>query len=242
MACKMSRLASLWEPSHLNFAGKYRLTKKVFMRKSLLLVTVLASCYLSTLAQYGPGPGGGRYRERRQQQQRVNFDPSVNVSIGYGFPNLDSYLLDNFYGYYHGTATYTGPITASVDYRFNPFTSIGIMASYGKVSRSYYSFDSNIKTFSGSLTNVSIMLDFLRYLPGSSKVEPYTRAAIGINTGKSSYQSTAGTDFFSPDNGTSLAYQVGLGVQLYVSKSSGFFVEAGYGKYIVAAGLTFRFK
>src|SRR5882724_1451446 len=144
----------------------------MFMRKSLLLMTVLTSCYLTTFAQYGPrpmGPGSDRYRERRQQE-RSNFDPSVNVSIGYGFPNLDSYLLDEFYGYYHGTAKYTGPITASVDYRFNPRISVGILASYGKVSRPYYSFDSNIKTFTGSLNNASIMLNLMRYLPGSAKV------------------------------------------------------------------------
>jgi hypothetical protein len=216
----------------------------MFMRKSLLLVTVLTSCYLTTLAQYGPrpmGPGGARYHERRQQE-RASFDPSVNISIGYGFPNLDSYLLDEFYGYYHGTAMYTGPITASVDYRFSPRTSVGILASYGKVSRPYYSFDTNIKTFTGSLTNTSIMLDLMNYLPGSAKVTPYSRLAFGINTGESKYTNASGSDFFSPDNGTTLAYQVGLGVQLYVSKSSGFFVEAGYGKYILAAGLTFKFK
>jgi hypothetical protein len=86
------------------------------------------------------------------------------------------------------------------------------------------------------------MLNFMRYLPGSQKVTPYLRTAIGLNTGQGKYRTDAGTDFFTPDNGTTLAYQAGIGVQLYVSKSSGFFVEAGYGKYIVAGGLTFKFK
>ena len=213
------------------------------MRKSLLLVTVLTVSYLAGLAQYGPRPmGPGRAYRERTQQERLNFDPSLDISVGYGFPNLDKYLLDQFYGYYPGSSTYSGPVFATVDYRFNPHMSIGVMASYGKISRSYYSFDSNVKTFTGSLTNASFMINFVRYLPGSPKVTPYFRTAIGFNTGSSKYNDLNGQIYFPSDDGTTLAYQGALGVQLNVSKAAGFFVEAGYGKYIISGGLHFSFK
>src|SRR5215831_7506168 len=219
----------------------------MFMRKSLLLLTILSVYALSTFAQYYPPPprpyGMPPHRGMHQQrQQRIDFKPSVNLSIGYGFPNLDYYLLDEFYGYYHGSASYTGPISGSLDYKFSPMMSIGIMASYGKVSRPYYSFDTNIKTFSGSMNNTSIMLDFMRYLPGSKNVNPYFRTAIGVNTGRSEYSDLNDQPFFANDDHTTLAYQASIGVQLYVSNTAGFFVEAGYGKYIIAGGLSFKFQ
>ncbi len=212
------------------------------MRKSFILAAVLIVSVSSSYAQYGPryGNRGGYHRQSRQDQS--DFDPSFNLSIGYGFPNLDYYLLDEFYGYYHGSSTYTGPIVIDASYQFNPRISIGIMATYGKVSRSYYSFDTNIKTFTGSLTNTSVMLDFVRYMPASKKVAPYIRTAIGFNTGMGKYLDQNGQKFFDPSDGTTFAYQAGLGVQFYMSKMAGFFVEAGYGKYIISGGLALKFK
>jgi hypothetical protein len=77
---------------------------------------------------------------------------------------------------------------------------------------------------------------------GSSaqRVVPYTRTAIGFNTGQAKYLASDGSKFANTDDGTSLAYQIGLGVQIKATKNSGIFVEAGYGKYIVSGGLKLK--
>jgi len=85
------------------------------------------------------------------------------------------------------------------------------------------------------------MLNLTRYLGRSQKIMPYTRTAIGINTGQAKYVANDGSKFGNVDNGTSLAYQAGLGVKFNAAKNGGFFIEAGYGKYILSAGLTMRF-
>jgi hypothetical protein len=218
------------------------------MRKGILLGIMLVACFYESNAQYGGGYGGygryGRAREYRQQQVREmeNFKPSLDVSIGYGFPNLDKYLLNDFYGYYTGNATQTGPIVASLDYHFAPRMAIGVMVNYGKESRPYYDYNSGQQDFSGSLTNTAVLLNFTRYMGGSSqKIVPYTRTAIGFNTGEAKYLNNDGSKAANTDDGTTLAYQVGLGVQINATKNGGFFVEAGYGKYIVAGGVKLKF-
>jgi opacity protein-like surface antigen len=170
-----------------------------------------------------------------------NFKPSLDVSIGYGFPNLDKYLLTDFYNYYQGHTTQSGPIIASVDYHFAPRMAIGIMVNYGKVSRPYYNYNTGEQGFTGSLTNTAVLLSFTRYLGGSQKIMPYTRTAIGINTGEAKYLNSDGSKAADTDEGTSLAYQVGLGAQFNVTKRGGFFIEAGYGKYIISGGLKMSF-
>ena len=208
----------------------------------MLLGIVLLTCFCEGYAQYGGrfgGPRGGDYR-RERMEELSSFKPTLNISVGYGFPNLDKYLLADFYDYYSGRTTQTGPIIASIDYHFSPRSAIGIMVNYGKVSRPYYDSYTGEHTFNGKLSNTAVLLSFTRYMGFSEKILPYTRTAIGFNTGQSEYTALDGSKFADIDDGTSLAYQVGLGVQFNV-KQSGFFVEAGYGKYILAAGLTMRF-
>ncbi len=219
------------------------------MRKVILVGIMLVACFYESNAQYGGGYGGGygrygRARGYRQQQFREmeNFKPSLDVSIGYGFPNLDKYLLNDFYGYNTGSATQTGPIIASLDYHFAPRMAIGVMVNYGKVSRPYYDYNTGVQDFTGSLTNTAVLLNFTRYMGGASqKVVPYTRTAIGFNTGEAKYLNADGSKAANTDDGTTLAYQVGLGVQVNATKNGGFFVEAGYGKYIVAGGVKLKF-
>lgn len=210
------------------------------MRKGILLGLILMACVYESNAQYG-GYGRPRGYRRERIQELENFKPSLDVSIGYGFPNLDKYLLTDFYGYYHGSTTQSGPIIASVDYHFAPRMAIGVMVNYGKVSRPYYNYNNGEQDFAGSLTNTAVLLSFTRYLGGSQKIMPYTRTAIGINTGQTKYLNADGSKAADNDEGTSLAYQVGLGAQFNVTKHGGFFIEAGYGKYIISGGLKMSF-
>lgn len=215
------------------------------MRKGILLGLILVACFYESNAQYGGRFGRSQDRDREYRRERIQelqtFKPSLDVSIGYGFSNLDKYLLTDFYNYYSASGTQSGPIIASVDYHFTPRMAIGVMVNYGKVSRPYYSYSTGEQTFTGSLTNTAILLNFTRYMGMSQKIMPYTRTAIGINTGQSKYLASDGSKAADADNETSLAYQVGLGVQFNVTKHGGFFVEAGYGKYIVSGGLKMHF-
>jgi opacity protein-like surface antigen len=215
------------------------------MRKGILVGLILMACFYESNAQYGGGFGRSRDRDRDYRRKRMeelqSFKPTLDVSVGYGFPNLDKYLLTDFYNYYSGSGTQSGPIIASVDYHFAPRMAIGVMVNYGKISRPYYSYNSGEQAFTGSLTNTAVMLNFTRYMGMSQKIMPYTRTAIGINTGQSKYLTSDGSKVTDTDDQTSLAYQVGLGVEFNVVKHGGFFVEAGYGKYIIAAGLKMKF-
>ena len=211
------------------------------MRKGILLGVILMVCVCQGYSQYGGrfGRGGGYRRERMKEM--IDFKPSVDVSIGYGFPNLDKYLLSDFYGYYAGSTTQTGPIIANIDYHFSPRMAIGVMVNYGKVSRSYYNWNTDAKEFTGSLTNTAVLVSLTRYLGMSQKIQPYTRTAIGINTGQAQYLNNDGSKAANANDGTSLAYQVGLGCKFNVSKRGGFFIEAGYGKYILSGGVNLKF-
>jgi opacity protein-like surface antigen len=211
------------------------------MRKEIFLAIMLVACVYESNAQYGGRYGRSRGYRREQIEELQNFKPSLDVSIGYGFPNLDKYLLTDFYNYYQGSTTQSGPIIASVDYHFAPRMAIGVMVNYGKVSRPYYNYNSGEQSFTGSLTNTAVLLNFTRYMGQSQKIMPYTRTAIGINTGQAKYLSADGSKVADTDEGTSLAYQVGLGCQFNVTKRGGFFVEAGYGKYILSGGLKMSF-
>jgi opacity protein-like surface antigen len=211
------------------------------MQKRILLGLIMLACFYESNAQYGRSYSRDREYRRRQMQELQNFKPSLDVSVGYGFPNLDKYLLTDFYNYYQGSTTQSGPVVASIDYHFTPRMAIGVMVNYGKVSRPYYNAYTGEQAFTGSITNTAVLLNFTRYMGNSEKILPYTRTAIGINTGSAKYLTTDGSKAADTNEGTSLAYQAGLGVQFNVTKHGGFFVEAGYGKYILAGGLKLRF-
>src|SRR3989442_789744 len=82
---------------------------------------------------YGRGRrfGGPSLRERMQERNLPKFVPSVNFSIGYGFPNSDKNLLPEFYNYYKGNVSQSAPITGALDYRFSRNMSIGVMVTHG---------------------------------------------------------------------------------------------------------------
>lgn len=187
---------------------------------------------------------GGRFRALPQQRKRrlPNFKPSVNISFGYGVPNLDKYELLEFRNFFHTSVHQTGPVFGSIDYQFNRAMSIGANVSFGKVSAPYYNNNGSGSAFTGYLKNTSLMLNFVRYIiTGNEKIVPYMKTAIGINMWTQDYLDQYGNKAVIADDPTALAYQVGIGAKLMLAKQSGFFIEAGYGKYILAGGLTFKF-
>ena len=53
------------------------------------------------------------------QVNKKNVDNvQVKLSLGYTSPNLDKNYLHIYYQAYHNNATYTGPFSVAVNYRF----------------------------------------------------------------------------------------------------------------------------
>ena len=221
--------------------------------KNKLLLTFLV-LFLGTLyadAQMYRRPGvRGRIimRNRTTNQRNKNtkqpaYEPSVHLKIGYGFQNLDKNILPTFYGATMGNVQQNGPFMGSIDYQFSQSMSVGVLITHGTVSASYYDF-SNLITpaFNGKLDNWSYMLNLMHYMKGSKSVTPFVRTAIGINSWQQTYTDMNGNkapvqEAILPD----FAYQVGIGTKIKISTNAGFSLEAGYGKYIVQAGLNFKF-
>ncbi len=228
------------------------------MKKQIAVLTALFLIFAFVSdAQYYPYSPYGRHRTRirvrtsrpapqmmQKQQKRPPFQPTVNISIGYGYPNLDKNQFEVFYDSYIGTATQSGPLTGSVDYQFSPYMSIGVMGIYGKVSAPYYNYNSLeiSPAFTGSLENWSILLNLMSFIPSYNRhIEPYIRTAAGINNWNQNYLDEAGNKVINLSDPTEFAYQVSLGARFGLSKQAGFYVEAGYGKYILNGGLTLKF-
>jgi hypothetical protein len=93
---------------------------------------------------------------------------------------------------------------------------------------------------SGTLDNWSVMVNFIRYMPVSPKFTPYFRTAIGLNIWNERYTDASGNQLGFTTDPSQLAYQIGFGAKWHFTKSTGLFMEAGYGKYILHGGLTFR--
>lgn len=226
------------------------------MKKQLVIIVLLCSAFvIESNAQYRYHYGRPRVRTgvrvsqtpRRppvKHIQQQSFEPTLNLSIGYGFPNLDKNQLVNFYDAYKGSGSQTGPITGAIDYQFSRNMSIGVMGTYGKVSAPYYNYsnNSNLPDFTGKLENWSVMLNVMTYFPTyNRKVEPYIRTALGVNSWKQDYLDENGTKVYDSEGPSQFAYQASLGARFNITKNAGLYVEGGYGKYILNGGLTFKF-
>lgn len=215
--------------------------KRIF---ALSLCVLAATClYNSSFAQRRYGGGYGRMHQRRMpaRQAEPQVKPSLSLSIGYGFPNLDKDQLVDFYNYYKGNTSQNGPITAALDYKLSNRLSIGVLATHGKVSVPYYEYNASAPAIKGSLDNYAIMLNIKRFLTSGGTINPYIRTAFGINIWQQAYTDAAGNNvLFGNETPSQFAYQAGIGLNFNLSKSSALFIEAGHGKYIVQGGLSFK--
>jgi len=169
------------------------------------------------------------------------FVPAINVSVGYGFPDLDRNYLPDFYGIGRGNSSQSGVITGSVNYQFSRKMSIGVMVAHGAVSAPYYDYYSASPTFTGRLEVWSFMINLVRYIPINGMVTPYIKTAIGVNTWQQEYTDPGGNKMaVSATDLPDLARQFALGARFRLSQRAGLFVEAGYGKYILNSGLSVK--
>jgi hypothetical protein len=228
------------------------------MKKQITFLSILLAFIVNfTDAQVY---GGGVYMERgyrrppppkqyRFHQKAPAFKPTVNLSFGYGYPNLDKdYFPTEFYGAvnaFRGTdVKQTGPVSAALDFQFSRFNSIGVIGTYGKVSVPYFDYSTNnpAPMFTGDLESWSVMLNMMTYFPSYQSVSPYIRTAIGMSNRTENYTYPDGSKAVVAEGDMrDLAYQVSIGTKFNLSPNAGFFIEAGYGRYIVNGGLAFKF-
>ncbi len=221
--------------------NKYALTSLL----AILLGCAVADAQIGVMI--GPRFGYGRPQRRSRPQPRQDlpkFQPTVNLSLGYGFPNLDALQLADFYGQYKGSTTQTGPFSGAIDYQYSRTSSIGLLVTHGTASIPYYNYNGSSTTpaFTGAIDSWAVMLNFVRYMPvAGDKISPYIRTAIGINVSTTqTYTDPSGNNLYPGATPTSLAYQFGLGAKFNLTKNTGLFLEAGYGKYILQGGLAFK--
>ncbi len=221
--------------------------------KSKYLIPICIFLVLFSSAAYSQVyiyPGVPHYYSPRPQRQyqpvrkpQAHFDPVVELSLGYGFPNLDKSSLPSYDEAYRTSASQMGPLAGSLNYRFSQHTSIGLLVTHGTVNAPYYAFNASATTplFNAKLDNWAFLLNLVNYLPGNNVVSPYTRIALGVNSWQQNYTDGAGNKLaMQQANLPDFAYQLSLGAKFKLSKNSGFFVEAGYGKYIIEGGLIFK--
>jgi hypothetical protein len=198
-----------------------------------------------TNGKYNGPSARGRYQQYEQRSQLPSFQPSVNISFGYSYPNLDYTHFANFANMYKGNVSnQTGPFTGAIDYQFSRFMSIGVLGTYGKVTLPYYAIDNktSIPDMTGNYENWSLMLNVVSYFPTRSRaVSPYLRTAVGINHWIQDYTDVTGAKPMGIPEPSTLAYQASLGAKFNLSPRAGIFMEAGYGKYIVNGGLALKF-
>jgi hypothetical protein len=201
---------------------------------------------------YGYGGYGGYYgnsmnrynrypKRARRDSIMPKFDPKISFSIGAGFPNLDATQLAGFFNYYKGNTSQSVPIIGSIDYQYSRTSSIGLMVTHGQVNAPYFDYSGN-QAFTGSLDNWSVMVNMMNYMPTHSIVEPYIRTAVGINIWNQNYLDISGNKMAYVSEPSMLAYQISLGANFSLSKNLKFYTEAGYGKYILHAGLKFQIQ
>lgn len=229
----------------------------------IVMMSLIVTTQLSAQIRFGFGGGyyGGRYYNRPYPQRHNNnnnnnqkkeeapkFIPTVDISVGFGFPNVDKYLLPDLtsQGVVKGNYQKTGSYNAAIDYQFSRFTSLGLMGTYGTSSVPYYAINagpSDASIYNGTLTGWSVLANLKNYfLPVDlAKLNGYLRLAGGVNVWDQKITDANGLKQNNISDPSEFAYQISLGADFNLSPRAAVYVEAGYGKYILAGGLKFRF-
>ena len=214
------------------------------MKYPFLLAAVLTTTAAeSQVIVVSPPPRRPIAARKHLRENGPVFRPSWNLSVGYGFPNVDRQYLPEYYAISQGNISQSGIVTGALNYQFSRRMSIGIMVAHGSVSAPYYDYYSSVALpdFSARLETWSFMINLVRYIPVSRRVTPYIKTAIGFNSWKQEYKDANGNKAaVTPVDLPDFAHQVALGVKFRLSERAAFFVEGGYGKYIVLGGLSVK--
>ena len=177
-------------------------------------------------------------------QQKNNSFPFKKkdqfFSVQYGFPNTIRNSLESFIGFNQTNKKSLGPFSVSYEYHINDLMSIGLNLSYASYSADYKDALGFGLAFKGTLRNPAILLQSIKYFESDSKAMLYAKGSIGINLWSGEYKRPDGSDYQNFNAPTPLGYNAVVGVKYGFAPDIFGYIEAGYGKYIVAAGLSFK--
>lgn len=161
-------------------------------------------------------------------------------SIQYGFPNTIKNSLESVPGFRKTNTKSLGPVSIAYEYHATDLLSIGISISYGSYQADYEDVFGFNAAFKGTLRNTALLLQSTKYFENNSKALIYAKGSIGINLWSGEYKKPDGTDFKNFNAPTPLGYNAVVGVKYGFARKTFAYLEAGYGKYIVAAGISIQ--
>jgi hypothetical protein len=161
-------------------------------------------------------------------------------SVQHGFPNTIKNSMENFIGFNQTNKKSAGPVSISYEYHANALLSLGISFSYSSYSADYKDILGAGVTFKGTLRNPAILLQSTKYFENNGKALLYAKGSIGINLWSGEYTDGNNGDFQNMNFPSPLGYNAVVGVKYGFSPNNYGYIEAGYGKYVVAAGISFK--
>lgn len=164
------------------------------------------------------------------------------ISVQYGFPNVSKSLLESFPLFTQTNKKNFGPVSLSYDYHISADMSIGATLLYSSYSASYKDILASSLSFNGKLRNTAILVQSTKYLAAKEKLFLYAKGSIGLNLWSGEYTAPDGSDFKNFNAPTPVGYTAMVGGKYLFTPNMLGYLEAGYGKYIVAAGLSFKVR
>lgn len=86
------------------------------------------------------------------------------------------------------------------------------------------------------------MIQTVKYFETESSLLVYAKGNIGLNLWSGEYRPANGTVYKNFNAPTPVAYNAMVGLKYGLTPATFAYLEAGYGKYVVAAGLSFKLK
>jgi len=164
------------------------------------------------------------------------------ISFQHGFPNTIKNSLESFFGFDQTNKKSIGPVSIAYEYHIKPEFSIGINLSYASYSADYKDVFGFSAAFTGKIRNTALMIHSIKYFQNESKYLIYAKGNVGLNLWSGEYRSANGDEYKNFNAPTPVAYNAMVGVKYGLTSSIYPYIEAGYGKYVVAAGISFKLK
>lgn len=163
-------------------------------------------------------------------------------SVQYGFPNTIKRSLESFIGFEQTNKKSVGPVSINYEYHLNPQLSVGVNVSYASYSADYKDILGLSAVFTGKIRNTALMLQTIKYFESEGDILIYTKGNIGLNLWSGEYIAANGSEFKNFNAPTPVAYNAVVGLKYGFGPSTFGYIEAGYGKYVVAIGISVKVK
>lgn len=157
-----------------------------------------------------------------QDVEKINYsNHRKTIAIGHGIGNIWKSFLEKGVNIENYTIKSTGPINLQCDYEVFKNFSVGAIVSYSQIKGSY---NNNGFVFSDQLTIFTALARVNYHFIKYKKIDPYIGGGFGYVYSK--YQNNLNTK--STNVPGELGYSAQVGINYFMLKNFGLFVEAGY--------------